>query len=248
MKKIGIVGGVAWPSTVLYYSALCRKSEQWHCARNAQGTPTVPEISIESLDHVKAVAYLGSDKDEQSWARFDEYHRTALKRLAASGAEFAIIASNTPHHRFDAITKDIPIPVISILEASARECARVRARKVLLLGSAVAMKSPKFHEAFAKRGVEATGPEKDSVRAMTIELMGDLQLGKTNGAAERLMEIARLGLDREQDKAAVCLACTELPLAFEAMKTAASFSYDGIVFVNSAMAHIEAAFNFAVGA
>jgi aspartate racemase len=49
----------------------------------------------------KAVSYLGSGGDEVSWTRFDEYHRTALLRLAASGADFALIASNTPHHRFD---------------------------------------------------------------------------------------------------------------------------------------------------
>lgn len=248
MKKIGIVGGIAWPSTVFYYSELCRRSEQWHFAKNLQGVPPVPEISIESLDHAKAVTYLGSDDDEQSWAEFEQYHRAALKRLAAGGAELAIMASNTSHHRFEAITKDIPIPVISILEASARECARIGARHVLLLGTAIAMKSPKFREAFARCGVEAMGPDSDFARTRTIELSAELQLGKTAGASERLVEIARLSCDAQKNTPpAVCLACTELPLAFEEMKNSASFSYDGIVFVNSTMAHINAAFDFAMG-
>ncbi len=37
MKKIGIVGGVAGPSTVIYYSELCRRGEQDHLARKSEG-------------------------------------------------------------------------------------------------------------------------------------------------------------------------------------------------------------------
>lgn len=91
MKKIGIVGGVAWQSTVDYYSELCRRSQQWQVRRNLSDVPTFPEISIESLDLAKAVSYLGSDDDEPSWSEFDEYHRAALKRLEVSGAEVALI-------------------------------------------------------------------------------------------------------------------------------------------------------------
>jgi aspartate racemase len=104
MKKIGIVGGLAWPSTVDYYSELCRRSEEWQKARNPQAAPWMPEMSIESLDVNKALSYIGNDEDVESWSRFDEYHRSALLRLEASGAEFALMAANTPHHRFAAIT------------------------------------------------------------------------------------------------------------------------------------------------
>jgi aspartate racemase len=103
----------------------------------------MPEIGIESLDLAKAVAYLGSDDDEDSWTQFDDYHRAALRRLEASGAEVALVASNTPHHRF---VRGIQIPVISILEEAAKESARVGARLVLLLGTALTMRSHRFRE------------------------------------------------------------------------------------------------------
>jgi aspartate racemase len=127
MKKIGIVGGVGWQSTMEYYSGLCCRSEQWHLARDPRGVPTTPEISIESLDLAKAISYLGSDDDEQSWSQFDEYHRRALKRLETNAADFALMASNTPHHRFEAIVRGIRIPVISILDEMAKESARIGA-------------------------------------------------------------------------------------------------------------------------
>jgi aspartate racemase len=249
MKRIGIVGGVGWQSTTEYYSELCRRSEQFHLARNPHNMPTMPEISIESLDLAKAISYVGSDDDEQSWSQFDDYHRRALERLEANGADFALMASNTPHHRFEAIVRNIRIPVISILDEMAKESARIGAQEVLLLGTALTMRSSKFREAFAKCGIEASGPLNESLRAMTTELITDLQLGKSENADQRLATIAKRSLDesRFRDQPAVCLACTELPLAFARMKQLATFEYDGIFFINTTALHIDAAFNFAVG-
>ena len=144
MKKIGIVGGVAWRSTIDYYSEICRRSEEWHRARNPQAVPSTPEISIESLDLNQAVSYFGTDDDDESWRQFDQYHRAALKRLEASGAEFALIASNSPHHRFAEIVRGVGIPVISILQAVAKESARCGVREILILGTLLTMKSPVF--------------------------------------------------------------------------------------------------------
>lgn len=249
MKKIGLVGGVGWQSTVLYYSELCRRNELRHLAANLDGVPSIPEISIESLDLAKAVAYLGSDGDEDSWTRFDDYHRRALGRLEASGAEFAIIASNTPHHRLDAIVQGVGIPVLSILDAVAKESARLGARKVLLLGTALTMRSRRFREEFAKHGLEARGPCDESIGAATVDLISDLQLGRTSGAAERLRRITQLCFtSQHSDRPVVCLACTELPLAFENLKALPTFEHDGILFINSTVVHIDAAFRFAVGA
>src|SRR5712675_749673 len=105
MKKIGLLGGVGWRSTVEYYSAICRRSEQRYIANHIQKIPHIPEMCIESLDLGKAVSYLGKDDDEQSWRLFDDYHAVALKRLEEAGADFAIMASNSPHHRFDSIVR-----------------------------------------------------------------------------------------------------------------------------------------------
>jgi aspartate racemase len=248
MKKIEVVGGVGWQSTTEYCSELCRRSEQWHLARNPREVPRMPEISIESLDLAKAISYLGSDDDERSWSRFDDYHRRALKRLETNEADFALMASNTPHHRFEAIVRSIGIPVINILDEMAKESARIEAGQVLLLGTALTMRSSKFRETFAKYGIEASGPLDESLRAMTAELITDLQLGKSESADQRLATVARLSLDENKfgDRSAVCLACAELPLAFARMKQFATFEYDGILFINSTAVHIGAAFNFAV--
>src|ERR1700685_3862277 len=173
MKKIGIVGGLAWLSTVEYYSTICRQSEERHLAEHLQGVPSTPEMTIESLDLNKAVSYLGTDGDEESWSQFDEYHRTALQRVEACGADFAVMASNTPHHRFEAIVRGVWIPVISMLDVVAKESLRIGATKVLILGTALTMSSQRFREEFAKHGIEAAGPEDETTRSMTIRLIAN---------------------------------------------------------------------------
>jgi aspartate racemase len=204
-------------------------------------------MSIESLDLNKAVSYLGIDDNEESWSRFDEYHRAALRRLEASGADFALMASNTPHHRFASIVRGIGIPVISIFEVVAKESARIGVTEVLILGTALTMRSPRFREEFAKHGVEAAGPQDAAAKATTVDLIAELQLGKLEGAADRLGRIAKISFKRQfSAQPAVCLACTELPLAFPAHKLLASFEYDGVLYVNSTAAHIDAAFDFAI--
>jgi aspartate racemase len=246
MKKIGIVGGVAWPSTVDYYSEICRRSEQWFLAGNPCGVPSTPEMSIESLDLSKAASYFGDDDDQESWAQFDDYHRAALQRLEASGVDFALIASNTPHHRFASIIRGIGIPVISIFDAAAKESARLGLRNVLILGTALTMRSPRFREEFARHGIEAAGPHDEPVKDAMAALIRELQLGHLREPAERLVAIAKSSFTQPfAARPVVCLACTELPLAFPKQKTAATFEYEGILFINTTAVHINAAVEFA---
>ncbi len=246
MKKIGIVGGVAWISTVDYYAEICRRSEEWHAANNLPGPPSTPEMVIESLDHSKAVAYLGVEGDEESWRQFDEYHRTALRRLELSGADFALIASNTPHHRFETIVRGLTIPVLDIFEVVAQESAAAGAGEVLILGTAVTMSSPRFRAAFSRHGIQAAAPADETVRRSTRELIQDLQLGKLEGAGERVADIVRASEGQFGRQPLVCLACTELPFAFQERKTFPFFKVDDIGYINAAMLHANAAFNFAV--
>lgn len=251
MKKIGIVGGAAWPSTVEYYTEFCRRSEKRYIANNLPGVPATPEMSIESLDLNKAIFYIGRDGDEPSWARFDEYHNAALKRLEASGADFALMASNTPHHRFKEIVQGVGIPVLSIFEVAAKECSRINAKNVLILGTALTMRSSRIIETFAKCGVEAASPSDDKARESIIQLIAELQLGKIEGTAERLGMIAKGSFEQRfsvSQRPLVCLACTELPLGFPELKTLATFEFDGVLYVNTTAAHINAAFEFAASA
>jgi len=240
VRKLGILGGVGWRSTADYYAEFCRRCEE------RAGSPAAPELSIESLSEDEAVSRLGVDGDELSWERFDAYHREGLTRLEGSGAEFAIIASNTPHHRFASIVRGVGIPVINLFEVAAGECARLGAREVLILGTALTMRSEVFRRTFAERGIEATGPEDAAAREAVAAVIGHLQQGRDQGAAARIRGIARRERFRGRGPRLVCLACTELPLAFPNRGPAAKFESGGMTYLNPTAAHVAAAFDYAV--
>lgn len=246
MKRIGIVGGIGWQSTVEYYAGLCRRSEQWRARKRLRGGPLTPEICIESLDSNTAFALLGRDHDEESWRRFDEYHRTPLMRLQASDVEVAAIASNTPHHRYSSIVRGIGIPVLSILDAAADEAIRMGVSRVLILGTKLTMESKMYPETFRRYGIDAVSPASSKVRSAAIKIIEDLHKDRIEGTDARIRALAQDALGGKfPEGIAVCLACTELPLAFPSAKESPSFEQDGCRYINTTAAHIRSLFDYA---
>ncbi len=247
MKKIGIIGGVAWLSTVEYYKAICRFSEQRHRHLRYDGAPPMPEISIESMNMNYSYGLRGIEGDEASWRGYDEYFRSALSRLETSGAEFVIIASNTPHNRFDTITRDRKVPVINIFDVVANECERLGIDQILLLGTAPTMSSAVFPKLLMKRGISGKPPESASDRSLVVETIAYLQSGRAEGAATVINAIINREFAAQQkSRKAVCLACTELPLAFHDQVESAIFEIADVLYMNTTILHAQAAFEFAM--
>jgi aspartate racemase len=237
LKKVGIVGGVSWRSTLEYYAGICGQFEK----RKVYGDLSNPEIAIESLDLNKAVSFLGSDGDESSWEFFDAYHRDALLRLQASGAQISLIASNTPHHRFDSIVRGTAIPVINIFDVTAQECARRQIESVLILGSGATMSSDVVRARFAAHGVDARGPGNPELRSECIRFIEMLQWGNSTQLIEPISLLAGEAYGQSfRGQPTVCLSCTELPLAFPDHRHCGVFTSNDIQYLNSTALHIEA--------
>jgi aspartate/glutamate racemase len=162
MKKIGIVAVSAGDPRRITTQASASAANDGTMPGTCQAFAT-PEIGIESLDLATAVSYLGTNGDEESWAQFDGYHRAALERLEASGADFALIAST----RRTIGSPRFGIPVINIFDEAAKQSARSGARQVPILGTPLTMTSPGFRAAFARYGAAAAGPAAVVARAMT---------------------------------------------------------------------------------
>jgi aspartate racemase len=152
--------------------------------------------------------------------------------LELRGADFALMASNTPHHRFDAIVSGIRIPLISIIDAVAKESARIGARQAapaIRHSNEIVAISAGICQVRSRR----RWPADEAVQTMTTELIADLQLCRTAGDSDRLEKIARRAFDSlPTHRPIVCLACRELPLAFEEMKDVPIFECDDVAFIN----------------
>ena len=86
----------------------------------------------------------------------------------------------------------------------------------------------------------------DATKGYESDKNQDIQPSEMEGAAERVTAIVEASYRQFKRQPLVCLACTELPSAFPEWKTFAFFESGDIVYVNSAILHANAAFNFAV--
>ena len=87
MKKIGIVGGVAWPSTLDYYRLICSGANAHFRAQGLEPPYPAPPIAIESLVMAETRKLRGVPGTEKGWEAFDAVFREAFKRLQLIGCE-----------------------------------------------------------------------------------------------------------------------------------------------------------------
>ncbi len=246
MKKIGIIGGLAWPSTADYYRLICAGANaHFRGLGHPMPLPT-PPIMIESVN-IAETRTLRGKPDGSGWERFDTVFRDAFRRLQAAGCDFGIIASNTPHARLDAIRQGLDLPVLSIVEESARETSRIGATHALVLGTAVTMRSGLYPARLRELGIEPNPrlPEAE-IDAFQQLIDNEFYEGATGAGYSALIDLCRIHA-ADPRETAVLLACTELPLAFPKHRDDATFEAEGFRFVNTTVVHASATLAEALG-
>lgn len=204
MKKLGIIGGMTWHSTALYYDQINRG-----VAQRLGGIHSATLI-IESLDAADYAAL--QEKDD--WAAADAMIVAAAKRLAGAGAEGLLMACNTMHKSAAAVEAEIELPLLDIREATAARIAADKRTLVALLGSRFTMTEAFARKPYEDRGIvlhELTSDWRAEVDRIIYE---ELAAGRVVRSSQRKLKtlITELGKQRVQ---AIVLGCTELVLAVD---------------------------------
>jgi aspartate racemase len=202
MATVGILGGIGPESTVEYYRGLISGYRQ---SRPDGGYPS---ILLNSLDVTKLLAWMNAGQ----LSEVTEYLVDGLQKLVRGGADFAIIAANTPHIVFDEVQRRSPIPLVSIVEATCAEAERRGMTRVGLLGTRFTMQAHFYQDVFSRKGIDLVVPSLDEQYYVHDKYVGELLknvfLPETR---KRLLEIIESMKGRDQIQAAI-LAGTELPL------------------------------------
>ncbi|MGX9417858.1 aspartate/glutamate racemase family protein [Vibrio sp. WJH972] len=239
MRKIGIIGGLAWPSTMDYYRLLNQKANH-HFQQKGEPTPysTVPMV-IESLNVNEPRKIRGEQGNEASWVEHDSYFRNVFEQLKRSGAELGVIASNTPHTRLHGISNGLDLPIISILESTANTVALNGGQRALVLGTPLTMSSQAYPDALKKQNISSIeGVSDGEVERLYALINSDLHTDNIERSRDYLLELSERYISNKESDF-VCLACTELPLAFPEYQDDAFFRFQGIGFINTTVAHVE---------
>lgn len=201
MKRLGIIGGLGPESTIDYYKLIVAAYRQ-------KTNGGYPAIVINSIDLNKTRDLVTAN----ALAELTEYLVAEVQKLARAGADFGLIAANTPHIVFDGVRRQTSIPLLSIIEATCEAVQALGMKKVGLLGTRFTMQGRFFPEVFARAGITLAVPTEEEQAYLHEKYLGELVNGVfLPETRERLLQIIR-GLKQSEGIEAVILGGTELPL------------------------------------
>jgi aspartate racemase len=222
MKKIGLVGGMGPESTVEYYQGIINafkvESEELN----------YPDIIIYSVNLSKVLGLMRASDNQGAMSYLFE----KLKKLEVAGADFVAMTANTPHLFFNELAETINVPMLSIVEATAREARRFDLRRPGLLGTGFTMNNTFFADVFRKLGMEIVVPEKSAKEYIDTKLFSEIELGIfKEETREGLLQIVK-NMKQSNDIDGIIMGCTELPLILP------ENSYHGLPVLNTTEIHI----------
>lgn len=200
-KKIGLVGGLSPESTVHYYEIICREFNRRF------GGLQFPELTLESLNLQNLIGRF----DANDWNAVGDILLAAISQLQKAGAEFAAILANTPHNAYELIRDRSPLPIVTIMDATAAALLADQRRRVGLLGTRATMEYGFFQKHFQSQGIETVVPNEPFRRELDRIIWEELSHGtiKTESQSAAQAMIKTLVDDGSE---AIVLACTELSL------------------------------------
>jgi aspartate racemase len=226
-KRIGIIGGLSPESTTLYYRHIIRRYY------DVFGTHSYPEIIIYSVNFQQYIAWAY----EEQWPEVVEALLDLLTRLQRAGADFAVIACNTLHVVFDQVQRRSPIPLLSIVDATAEKIKKEGIDMVGLLGTSFTMEHSFYRDGLSRHGIGALIPNKASREYLDKIILDELSIGIVNSETRTKVLTIIDELVTEGAKGVV-LGCTELPLLLK--------SHRDYMLFDTASIHAEKALQHAV--
>ena len=211
LKTIGLLGGMSWESTELYYRLINQETK-----RIRGGLHSAP-IAMVSVDF-QEIERLQHDDD---WDSAAELLAESARRVESAGADFLLICTNTMHRVADTVAAAIDIPLLHLADATANEIRATGIRTVGLLGTRFTMEQDFYTGRLEQHGLRVVVPppeDRDIVHRVIYE---ELCLGTVNAASRD--EFLRIidGLIASGAEA-VIEGCTEIGLLVQAEHTDAS--------------------------
>lgn len=202
MKTIGLIGGMSWESSAVYYDLINKKVKEelggFHSCKSI--LLTVDFAEIEKLQH------------QDDWEALDKLMVDSAKNLELAGVDIIVLCTNTMHLCSAAIIENISIPFLHIAEATALEIVKQGKKKVALLGTKFTMEKD-FYKGFLLNdfGIEVIIPTAEERELVHNIIYTELVHGKFKNDSR---EIYKQIIQNLEDRGAegVILGCTEIPL------------------------------------
>lgn len=208
MKTIGLIGGMSWESTELYYrwinEGIKERLGGLHSARIVLVSVDFQEIELMQR--------------EGDWDRAAELLAAAAKSVEMAGADLLLLCTNTMHKVAPQVAAAVHIPFLHLADATAMRIEKAGFKNVGLLGTRFTMEEDFYKSRLLARGLEVIVPNAADREIVHRVIYDELCLGKIKDASRQ----AYLGIiDGLKDRGAECVVegCTEITLLVEQQHT-----------------------------
>lgn len=204
MRKFGLIGGMSWVSTAMYYKWINKG-----ISARAGAMVSAP-LLIESLNF----AELAGLTQEDEWEHAAQILAESAKRLEAAGVEGLAIAANSMHRVYDQVAEAVDIPVLHIADAVGEKMKAEGVVNAALIGTRNVMTESFYRKKLVSHGIDLLPPDMTDVDRTNEIIYDELMHGKASRNAERFFRTMITNLEQDGAKAIV-LACTELDMVID---------------------------------
>lgn len=199
MRKIGLLGGMSFESSLEYYRLLNE------LARERLGGLHSARCVLLSVDFAEIECLMRAER----WQEAGEILSGEARRLESAGAELLALCTNTMHKVAPEIEKSVSIPFVHIADAAAARIKEAGRRKIGLLATAYTMEQDFYRARLESNGLEVLVPAADARAEIQRIIFEELCLGRIERASGEFFR--RVIADLEgQGAEGILLGCTEL--------------------------------------
>ncbi|PLW98105.1 MAG: aspartate racemase [Marinilabiliales bacterium] len=227
MKKIGLIGGMSWESSHVYYKIVNEKVRE-----RLGGHHSCPCV-MESVDFAEIAELQHNDE----WKKLDALMVDAAQNLERANAEVIVLCTNTMHLCSEEIIKNINIPFIHIVTAIGNKIKAGGIDNVLLLGTKFTMESDFYKEIlYNEFGIKTVIPNKEDRGEVHRIIYDELVQGQIKDESRAIYK----EIIEKSGAKGVILGCTEIPLLIKEGDVS-------IPIYDTTRIHAESAVEFALG-
>lgn len=202
MRMLGLIGGMSWESTAVYYRLINER------VRERAGGLHSARLLLWSFDFDGIAAR----QARADWDGAGHELAGAARRLAEGGAEALVLCTNTMHKVADAITREVRLPFIHLADVTAAAIRAAGGRRPLLLATRYTMEDDFYRGRLRDRhGIETLVPDAAGRALVHRVIYEELCRGVVSDASRDAV-LGVIGDARAQGADGVILGCTELML------------------------------------
>ncbi len=202
MKKVGLIGGLSWQSTVDYYRIINEESN------NRLGNKSTVESIIYSTDLERKYNLVTSGQLDTLAEEFIDI----AAGLERAGADVIVMCTNTMHTVFNEIQASTKVPMIHIVDATGQAIKDAGIDKVALLGTTFTMTQPfyikKLKDDF---GIDTVVPQPEQMDEIMRVIEEELTFNIIKDSSREYFVNVIKEL-QEKGAKGVILGCTEIQM------------------------------------